>query len=430
MGSKKRSKSASRDHKDSKKYKKRRRKDATPPPPPNGRELLIAASLGDHNCCKELLKQGVDVDWSDGDLTTSLHAASRIGHLKAIQVLLRYGANASLQDLKGDTAAHLAARNSHLNTVSILLRSKTVGGSLQEPNDKGETVEELVAKAMKQQEIQTKLAEEEKHRRRRQNSNTADFFNNDEKEAQINWEERLRRELSPSEEEAYYYYDHSAWNADQFETAEEFAKRIWLEMEAREEEKEKNLTRESRKPDPFTAARKPSSRENQWAQQEGARERQEEANKKKQQKQQQEKQEKEEAKWRAAKAAGSASLKRASYEARWEFFCTKNNGKPAKFADIPWILTPNQKFSITTTMVLSELEDVLLHNADGNDDSSSDSKRQILRRELIRWHPDKFVGKFGALLDPGDRDKILSAVTETSQQLTQLLTATTTVAAK
>ncbi|KAL4516516.1 hypothetical protein Ndes2526A_g05071 [Nannochloris sp. 'desiccata'] len=414
MGSKKRSKSSLRDREDSKKYKKRRRKDATSPPAPNGRELLIAASLGDHHRCRELLRQRADVDWSDGDLTTSLHASSRIGHLKTVQVLLRYGANASLQDLKGDTAAHLAARNLHLDTVSVLLRSKTIGGSLQEPNDKGETVEELAAKAMKQQEIQAKLAQEEKQQSKRRNGD------NFEKEVQVDWEEKLRRELSPGEEEAYYYYDHSTWNADQFETAEEYAKRIWMEMEGRDKEKSKRefLRKEKEsKPDPFDAAKKASSRDQKWAQQEGARGRQEKEGKE------------EEAEWRAAKAGGSASLKRASYEARWDFFCSKNNGKIAKFADIPWILPPKKTTFTNAASVLSELEHVLLHST-GTANSSPDIKRQILRRELIRWHPDKFIGKFGALLDPGDRDKILSAVTDTSQQLTQLLTATARMAAR
>jgi hypothetical protein len=413
MGSRKRSKSSSRNREDSKKYKKRRQEDSTSPPPPNGRELLIAASLGDQHRCKELLRQGADVDWSDGDLTTSLHAASRLGHVKSVQVLLRYGANASLQDLKGDTAAHLAARNHHLDTLTVLLRSKTIGGSLQAPNDKGETVEDLTEKAMAQQGIQAKRAEEEKYqrRRRRQRRQNSDFsFSKcDEENVQIDWEERLRRELSPREEQAYYCYD-STWNADQFETAEEYAKRLWLEMEAREREKQKS-TREN------------LNREDTRSQQEGARERQKEANIK-QQRQQQEK--KEEAEWRAAKSAGSASLKRASYEARWEFFCTKNNGKLATFADIPWILTPNYKPTSTATVAssfLSELEHVLLHNA-STKDPTFESKRQILRRELIRWHPDKFIGKFGAFLDPGDRDTILSAVTETSQHLTELLRAT------
>lgn len=407
MGSKKRSKSSSRDRKDSKKSKKRRRKDTTSPPPPTGRELLIAASLGDAHRCKELLRQGADVDWSDGDLTTSLHAASRIGHLKTVQVLLRYKANASLQDLKGDTAAHLAARHHHLDVVSILLRSKRIGGSLQEPNDKGETVEELIAKAMKQQEIEATIAAEAERQGSRERETS-----------EIDWEERLRRELSPGEEEAYYYYDHSQWQADQFETAEEYAKRIWIEMEQREKRKQQQQAT-------FTASAAGGG---------GDKHRDKEENDKKKKRQQEDK-EKEEAAWRAAKAAGSATLKRASYEARWEFFCTKNKGKIAKFSDIPWILTLPSGNSTTSTGInqtnasyLSELEQILLHTATDATDNAVDSRKQILRRELIRWHPDKFIGKFGAILDPGDREKILGAVTETSQLLTQLLTQTTTAA--
>jgi hypothetical protein len=409
MGSSKHSKSSkssSRDGEDSKKSKKRRRKDARSLP--SGRDLLIAASLGDDHRCKDLLKQGADIDWSDGDLTTSLHAASRIGHFKTVQVLLRYKANASLQDLKGDTAAHLAARNLHLDVLSVLLRSKTIGSSLKEPNDKGETVEELAAKAMKQQEIQAELAAEAKKWQRQRGHNS-----DDDEENEINWEERLRRELSPGEEEAYYYYDHSQWQADQFETAEEYAKRIWIEMEGRRKDKERAASFTAAKQAAHAAAKKKSKLEDESKQNKDNYYKQE-------QKQQQEKKEKEDAAWRAAKSAGAASLKRASYEARWEFFCTKNKDKIATFDDIPWILTPFPSSSTTNTF-LSELEQVLLHNAA---DNGGDSKRQILRRELIRWHPDKFISKFGAILDPGDREKILEAVTETSQQLTLLLTQT------
>ena len=422
MGSKKhskRSKESSSDLKKSKKSKKRRRKDASSLHPPNGRDLLIASSLGDHRRCRELLRQGADIDWSDGDLTTPLHAASRTGYLKTVQLLLRKGANASLQDLKGETPAHLAARMLHLDVLSALLRSKTIG-SLQEPNDKGETVEQLTAKAMEQQEIQAKLAAEAKFAEKRYGGRGGSSFSFlDEEESEFDWEERLRRELSPVGEEAYYSYNNSTWHADQFETAEEYAKRIWMEMDERKlrKEKESAFAYSQQRQKQQQAAEK--DREG-VEQDEGKRKR------KRQEKQEKEEERQRDVDWREAKAAGSATLKRASYEARWEFFCTKNKGKIATFADIPWILTPstqkinNLATTSSTNSLLAELESVLLSTAD-----STQEQRQILRRELIRWHPDKFIGKFGALLDPGQRDMILNAVNDLSQQLTQLLAKTT-----
>jgi len=43
-----------------------------------------------------------------------------------------------------------------------------------------------------------------------------------------------------------------------------------------------------------------------------------------------------------------------------------------------------------------------------------------LRRELIRWHPDKFVARWGLRLAPADKDAILEGVHAVAQQLTAL----------
>ena len=121
--------------------------------------------------------------------------------------------------------------------------------------------------------------------------------------------------------------------------------------------------------------------------------------------------------WRAAKAAGSASLKLASYEARWEFFCTKNKEKPVKISNVPWILPMENNTTNNKTLTSEDLGNILLQGAD-----SYEEKRQILRRELIRWHPDKFTAQFGKVLVDEDRERILEAVTGMSQLLTQLHT--------
>ena len=50
---------------------------------------------------------------------------------------------------------------------------------------------------------------------------------------------------------------------------------------------------------------------------------------------------------------------------------------------------------------------------------------QLRQRELVWWHPGKFIGKSGAIVDSGGRDMVLVALNELIQQVTQLLAKTT-----
>jgi hypothetical protein len=44
-------------------------------------------------------------------------------------------------------------------------------------------------------------------------------------------------------------------------------------------------------------------------------------------------------------------------------------------------------------------------------------RRQRLRAELLRWHPDKFQAMFGANLKPDDAQQIMSKVNDISQAI-------------
>jgi hypothetical protein len=46
-----------------------------------------------------------------------------------------------------------------------------------------------------------------------------------------------------------------------------------------------------------------------------------------------------------------------------------------------------------------------------------EEQRKRLRTELIRWHPDKFISKFGRRLAAADRERVLLRVNAVSQQL-------------
>lgn len=46
-----------------------------------------------------------------------------------------------------------------------------------------------------------------------------------------------------------------------------------------------------------------------------------------------------------------------------------------------------------------------------------DEQRRRLRTELVRWHPDKFQGRFGRRLAPGEAEAVLARVNALSQAL-------------
>ncbi len=67
---------------------------------------------------------------------------------------------------------------------------------------------------------------------------------------------------------------------------------------------------------------------------------------------------------------------------------------------------------------MEELDDVraiILYGTSGPDEA-----RRRVRTELMRWHPDKFVAKFGARLVAGERERVLDKVKHISQMLTGL----------
>lgn len=47
-------------------------------------------------------------------------------------------------------------------------------------------------------------------------------------------------------------------------------------------------------------------------------------------------------------------------------------------------------------------------------------QRRRVREELLRWHPDKFEARFGALLAPAEADNVMLRVKHMSQLLNDL----------
>jgi hypothetical protein len=90
---------------------------------------------------------------------------------------------------------------------------------------------------------------------------------------------------------------------------------------------------------------------------------------------------------------------------------------PLRFAQIPWPVSPEHRptqppLSLDTEAVR------LIVLAEGVFGAEA---RRALQDELRRWHPDKFVARFGGALDTSERSAVLDGVNATSQCLTELL---------
>ncbi|XP_052220447.1 NF-kappa-B inhibitor-like protein 1 isoform X5 [Dreissena polymorpha] len=94
---------------------------------------------------------------------------------------------------------------------------------------------------------------------------------------------------------------------------------------------------------------------------------------------------------------------RMKYEDRYTKAMEKTNTAVMKYSDVPW---PSVKGEGSDMSVLfDKLE------------PGSSEYRKYLRDQQVRWHPDKFLQRFGSRLCDTDREKIIARVTMLSQNL-------------
>ena len=101
---------------------------------------------------------------------------------------------------------------------------------------------------------------------------------------------------------------------------------------------------------------------------------------------------------------------RADYEARWATLDASPASQPLQYASIPWL--PGGARDEDGTY----LRDMLLHGVQGPVDV-----KKRLRAEIMRWHPDKFVARFGPRLQATDRECVISRAKEMSQLVTHVM---------
>ncbi|KAF8484097.1 hypothetical protein JB92DRAFT_3085742 [Gautieria morchelliformis] len=112
------------------------------------------------------------------------------------------------------------------------------------------------------------------------------------------------------------------------------------------------------------------------------------------------------------------------YEALWtKHTNAKPPAKPLKFRDIPWpvFAVPSTTEDLTT----ERISVFLLYGLDGEagrtETGETQTRKGRIREALLRWHPDKFVGKMGARLDAREREMVLAGVGIVARCLNELM---------
>ncbi|KAK9812247.1 hypothetical protein WJX73_007168 [Symbiochloris irregularis] len=91
-----------------------------------------------------------------------------------------------------------------------------------------------------------------------------------------------------------------------------------------------------------------------------------------------------------------------TYEARWKLFASASDGSPTvAYNDVPF---PGRDAESSL--------DVMLYGT-----TDDESKRKRLRKELLRWHPDKFLGTCSSRLRKSDQERIMAQVKEIARML-------------
>jgi len=104
-----------------------------------------------------------------------------------------------------------------------------------------------------------------------------------------------------------------------------------------------------------------------------------------------------------------------SHERAWEAFEAREKAAPVSYEEVPW---PPVTSGLLSAMAAAEIT-----RAKGGEKGTPDSKeafvahKRAFKRAHLRWHPDKFMHRFGKALGGKDAERIRSKVQEISQAI-------------
>eukprot|EP00854_Cymbomonas_tetramitiformis_P003168 gene3168-4011_t len=116
---------------------------------------------------------------------------------------------------------------------------------------------------------------------------------------------------------------------------------------------------------------------------------------------------------RRTSAWGSRSVSSAEWarhEQKWVELETSSES--ICIGDVPWPPCADLRSILSSAFATLPLAENVMS-------PDKDARKQIYRKWLLRWHPDKFQARFGARLEPSHRDAVLERVQEISIAITQ-----------
>ena len=319
----------------------------------------------------------------DSKGNTPLILAASKGHVECVQWLLCYGAGVNVTNAFGDTALHFASEGWHNDVCLILLRC---GADTEIANAVGVTPANIL------------YGDDEGH------DDERDYFRDEPeygREVQDeDWNQKMQYEMGFEQGEAFGGWSAYADEGDR-EDEESYRQRIVREMHkkhakasvaAAKQVDEKVAERQQKEAEYAEVLRKEKERDAAWRREV------------------------------AAKAHAKKGMQdRSEYEMQW---AAMKRGETATLSvdSVPW--PPGVSLQQPPTLEL--LRGFYFAGYTGDAAEAKAFRKKALRREQLRWHPDKFTQSIAARLPANMQKVVLARAMEVSQLLNSLASAEAT----